>query len=66
LGKPNRSADPETLGDGLLLLIEGTFVSGQLFGKGGPGRSLVEVAERLIDASVARAKKKSGRGTERT
>jgi len=58
IAKAIGAADPETLGDGLLLLIEGTFVSGQLFGKGGPGRSLVEVAERLIDASVARAKKK--------
>jgi AcrR family transcriptional regulator len=44
--------DPQELGDGLLLLIEGTFASGQLFGKGGPARSLVAVAERLIDASL--------------
>lgn len=44
--------DPQELGDGLLLLLEGTFASGQLFGKGGPARSLVAVAERLIDASL--------------
>lgn len=44
--------DAQALGDGLLLLIEGAFASGQLFGKGGPARSLVDVAERLIDASV--------------
>ena len=44
--------DPQTLGDGLLLLFEGAFASGQLFGKGGPARSLAAVAERLIDASV--------------
>lgn len=45
--------DPKALGDGLLLLIEGAFASGQLFGKGGPARSLVEIAQRLIDASIA-------------
>ncbi|HEY6943479.1 TetR/AcrR family transcriptional regulator [Dokdonella sp.] len=44
--------DAQALGDGLLLLIEGTFASGQLFGKGGPARALVASAERLIDASV--------------
>ena len=26
------AADPDTLGDGLLLLIEGAYISGQLFG----------------------------------
>lgn len=46
-------SDPETLGDGLLLLIEGAYVSGQLFGKGGPARSLAAVADRLIEASLA-------------
>jgi AcrR family transcriptional regulator len=48
------AADPEALGDGLLLLIEGAFVTGQLFGEGGPARSLVTTAERLIDASLAK------------
>ncbi|WP_130618730.1 TetR/AcrR family transcriptional regulator [Dyella amyloliquefaciens] len=43
---------PEQLADGLLLLLEGTFASGQLFGKQGPARSLVAVAEQLIDASL--------------
>ena len=47
------AVDPETLGDGLLLLVEGAYVSGQLFGPGGPARALAEVAGRLIDASVA-------------
>jgi AcrR family transcriptional regulator len=45
--------DPQALGDGLLLLIEGTYSSGQLFGRGGPARSLVANAKRLIDASLA-------------
>jgi hypothetical protein len=43
---------PEVLADGLLLLLEGTYASGQLFGKQGPARSLVAVAEQLIDASL--------------
>jgi len=46
------ASDPRALGDGLLLLIEGAFASGQLFGKAGPARSLVDTAERLIDASM--------------
>lgn len=44
--------EPEQLADGLQLLIEGTYATGQLFGKDGPARSLVAMAERLIDASV--------------
>ncbi|WP_114241152.1 TetR/AcrR family transcriptional regulator [Dyella sp. C9] len=43
---------PELLADGLLLLLEGTYASGQLFGPGGPARSLVEVANQLIDATL--------------
>lgn len=47
------AGDPQALGDGLLLLIEGTYASGQLFGKGGPAKSLLDNARRLIDASLA-------------
>ena len=46
------AADAEALGDGLLLLIEGAYVSGQLFGQGGPARSVAVVADRLIAASL--------------
>jgi AcrR family transcriptional regulator len=42
--------DPDLLGDALLLLIEGAFVSGQLFGPGGPARSVALVADRLIES----------------
>jgi len=42
--------DSEALGDGLLLLIEGAFASGQLFGPGGPAARVAENADRLIDA----------------
>jgi AcrR family transcriptional regulator len=46
------AADPDTLGDGLLLLIEGAYISGQLFGAGGPAASVAKNADRLIAASL--------------
>lgn len=52
MAKQMGARDAQALGDGLLLLIEGTFASGQLFGRGGPARALVATAEALIDASV--------------
>jgi len=45
---------PAALADGLLLLIEGVFVTGQLFGAGGPAMHAVEMAETMIDASRKR------------
>ncbi|BCP54046.1 TetR family transcriptional regulator [Kaistia sp. 32K] len=48
------AAEPEILGDGLLLLVEGAYVSGQLFGKGGPAGSIALVADRMIDACLKR------------
>ena len=50
------ATDPETLGDGLLLLIEGAYISGQLFGAGGPAASVAENADRLIAASLPKAR----------
>jgi len=45
--------DPKQLGDSLMLLIEGAFVSGQIFhAGGGPARALVAAAKRLIDAHL--------------
>jgi AcrR family transcriptional regulator len=44
--------DPSALGDGLLLLMEGAFVSGQIFGGDGPAPHLREIADRLITASL--------------
>jgi AcrR family transcriptional regulator len=46
------TADPDTLGDGLLLLIEGAYISAQLFGPGGPAASVAVNADRLIEASL--------------
>jgi AcrR family transcriptional regulator len=42
---------PEVLADGLLLLIEGIFVTGQLFGDRGPAMHAVEIAEAMIEGS---------------
>jgi AcrR family transcriptional regulator len=43
---------PDRLADALLLLIEGGFACGQIFGAGGPNRSLAAAAEALIAASL--------------
>ena len=42
--------EPALLADGLLLLIEGAYASGQLFGTDGPARVLAETADALIDS----------------
>jgi AcrR family transcriptional regulator len=50
------AAEPDVLGDGLLLLIEGAFASGQLFGEKGPARSVADIADKLIaDMTAKRA-----------
>jgi AcrR family transcriptional regulator len=49
--------DSDVLGDGLLLLIEGAYISGQLFGPGGPAASVAENADRLIAASLTKARR---------
>jgi AcrR family transcriptional regulator len=46
-------AKPGALADALLLLIEGACTSGQLFGRAGPARVVVEAADMLIDAYLA-------------
>jgi AcrR family transcriptional regulator len=45
---------PAELGDALTLLLEGAFVSSQLFGRDGPGRALPQVAGQLIEAALSR------------
>ena len=44
------ASKPKALADALFLMMEGTYVSGQLFGPGGPPLALVEAADILIDA----------------
>jgi AcrR family transcriptional regulator len=45
--------DPDELADGILLLLEGSYVSGQTFGGDGPARVLGTMVRCLIDASTA-------------
>ncbi|MGE8690457.1 MAG: TetR/AcrR family transcriptional regulator [Achromobacter sp.] len=47
------AADPDALGDGLLLLLEGAFVSSQLFGEAGPAGRVAQMADKLIEAHLA-------------
>ncbi|MFC0408114.1 TetR/AcrR family transcriptional regulator [Roseomonas elaeocarpi] len=47
------AAEPERTGDGLLLLIEGAYATGQIFGPGGPATNLVAVAELLLGPARA-------------
>lgn len=44
------AADSDRLGDGLLLLMEGAYASGQLFGPGGPAGAVADAAEALMAA----------------
>lgn len=44
--------DADALGDGLLLLVEGAYASGQLFGEGGPAGIIAQAAAALIDAQT--------------
>lgn len=48
------AAEPDVLGDGLLLLMEGAFASGQLFGEQGPARSVAALADKLIAEMTAK------------
>jgi AcrR family transcriptional regulator len=54
MAKGMGAKQPDALADGLLLLIEGIFVTGQLFGAGGPAMHAVEIAETMIEASRGR------------
>jgi AcrR family transcriptional regulator len=52
LAREMGARDPEALGDGLQLLLEGACVSSQVLGADGPVRHLADAAARLIDASL--------------
>jgi AcrR family transcriptional regulator len=49
------ASDPNLLGDGLTMLLEGAYVSRQVFGSDGPARSLDRLADKLIDHWPRRA-----------
>ncbi|MDR3527132.1 MAG: TetR/AcrR family transcriptional regulator [Rhizomicrobium sp.] len=53
LAKELGAPQPGLLGDMLLLLIEGSYTSGQLFGAGGPASHLVQAVDMMIDAHLA-------------
>ncbi len=42
--------NPESLGDGLLLLFEGAHLSGQLFAGDGPSTALADTVQRLVES----------------
>jgi AcrR family transcriptional regulator len=44
--------EPDDLADGILLLLEGSYISGQTFGEGGPARVLGAMARYLIDSHM--------------
>ncbi|WP_114953813.1 TetR/AcrR family transcriptional regulator [Sphingosinicella terrae] len=46
--------EPETLADGIILLIEGAYSVHHIFGSQGPGTALIQSADRLIDAHLRR------------
>lgn len=48
------AADPDALGDMLAILVEGAYISSQLFGAGGPSGSVGLAAQTLIDAAIRR------------
>lgn len=50
--------DPRLLGDALMLLIEGVYVTGQQ-SAGGPAQSALKAATALIDACVAKPARKT-------
>ncbi len=54
LARAMGARDPQALGDGLMLLMEGAYVSGQLFGPGGPAAQVADAADALIEAHIAR------------
>nr|WP_220789940.1 TetR/AcrR family transcriptional regulator [Gluconacetobacter tumulisoli] len=43
--------DPALLADGLLLLMEGTYIAAQIFGPGGPAGNVAILARQVIDAN---------------
>ena len=50
MAKEMGAADPDGLGDGLLLLMEGAYASGLMFGAGGPAGTTALAAEALMAA----------------
>jgi AcrR family transcriptional regulator len=54
------ASEAALLGDGLTMLLEGAYVSRQVFGSDGPARSLDRLADKLIDQWPRRARSGAG------
>jgi AcrR family transcriptional regulator len=52
LARAMGAREPDRLGDALMLLLEGVYASGQLFGVGGPARVVVEAADTVIRSQL--------------
>jgi AcrR family transcriptional regulator len=65
MAKAMAAREPEVLADGLLLLLEGAYASGQLFGPDGPARSVAIAADRLIAASLPPKKRRPATSLKR-
>ncbi|HEY1725030.1 MAG TPA: TetR/AcrR family transcriptional regulator [Steroidobacteraceae bacterium] len=52
MAKAMGARQPQLLGDGLALLLEGAFASSQLFSAGGPALAVAKVAEQLIESAL--------------
>jgi AcrR family transcriptional regulator len=56
LAKSLGAGKPDRLGDALLLLLEGVYSSGQLFGPDGPARVVIEAADDLVECHLSRSR----------
>lgn len=54
LAKSMGASQPDRLGDALMLLLEGVYASGQLFGAGGPARVVISAADALLESFIPR------------
>jgi AcrR family transcriptional regulator len=52
LAKQMGARQPDRLGDALMLLLEGVYASGQIFGPRGPARVLSEAADALLESYI--------------
>lgn len=54
LARDLRATEPESLADGIILVIEGAIATHHIFGSQGPAQSLTRTCDTLIDAHVKR------------
>jgi len=54
LARDMGARQPDDLADGLMLLMEGSYVTGQLFGRDGPPRVVARAADALITSHLGK------------